>query len=119
MTRLTDFGKELRKIRIDVGERLFDMAKRLDVSAAFLSAVELGEKQIPPGLIEDVIVEYGLDLEAVGRLRQAADRSRATFKLKAHSPIARDTAALLARKFESLNDDDLRRIHDILRKGAQ
>ncbi len=36
---LTSFGKILRKLRIDRSERLLDIAKKLDISVAFLSFV--------------------------------------------------------------------------------
>ena len=36
---LTKFGKELRKIRIEHDEILKDMADKLNVTAAYLSAV--------------------------------------------------------------------------------
>ncbi len=49
---LTEFGKAIRKIRLDKGEILKDMAKRLGISSAFLSAVENGRKNVPEnGLI--------------------------------------------------------------------
>ena len=37
MADLTPFGKAARKIRIDRGETLGDMAEELGISAAFLS----------------------------------------------------------------------------------
>ena len=39
-----NFGKFCRKLRIDRGEILADMAKKLGVSSAFLSKVETGGK---------------------------------------------------------------------------
>ena len=44
---LTVLGKFLRKLRIDRGELLKDMAEKLDVSVSFLSAVENGKKKMP------------------------------------------------------------------------
>ena len=44
---LTSLGKFLRKLRIDIGETLRDMADKLSVSSAFLSAVENGKKKMP------------------------------------------------------------------------
>ena len=41
----TALGKFLRKIRVDNDERLYDMAKRVEVSSAFLSGVENGRKK--------------------------------------------------------------------------
>lgn len=52
---VNNFGKFCRKLRIDRNERLYDMAKRLNVSSAFLSKVENGQKKPPPGSGEIVL----------------------------------------------------------------
>lgn len=41
---VTAFGKFCRKLRIDRGQIMLDMAESLQVSPAFLSAVENGKK---------------------------------------------------------------------------
>ena len=43
---LTEFGKALRRIRLDNDELLKDMADKLKVSSAYLSAVENGKKNL-------------------------------------------------------------------------
>ena len=47
---LTEFGKALRKIRIDRQQLLKDMANKLGVSSAYLSAVENGKRRMPQDL---------------------------------------------------------------------
>lgn len=111
---LTELGKELRKIRIDRDERLLDMAGRLDKSAAFLSAVEVGKKTPPSGFEEAIIKAYGLARDVAERLRQAADRARKAFVIEPNSALGRDTAGLLARRMNDLSQDDLKRIREIL-----
>ena len=44
---VSELGKFLRKLRIDRGEVLLDMAEKLGVSSSFLSAVENGKKRMP------------------------------------------------------------------------
>ena len=57
---LTSFGKFCRKLRIDEGKLLLDMAQQLRVSSAFLSKVENGKAK-PPVEWEDIIKkEYNL-----------------------------------------------------------
>lgn len=60
---LTEFGKAIRKIRLDKGEILKDMAKRLGVSSACMSAVENGRKNVPEKWIDQIIEFYQLDEE--------------------------------------------------------
>ncbi|QJF18294.1 helix-turn-helix domain-containing protein [Phytobacter diazotrophicus] len=44
---LTEFGKAVRKARIDTGYTLLTMAKALGTTPAFLSGLETGSKKIP------------------------------------------------------------------------
>jgi transcriptional regulator with XRE-family HTH domain len=44
---LTEFGQYLRKIRIDCGDLLKDMADKLGVTSSYLSAVETGKRNVP------------------------------------------------------------------------
>jgi hypothetical protein len=111
---LTEIGKELRKLRIDLGERMLDMAANLKISPAFLSAVEVGRKTPPDGFAESVIQAYKLTGEAADKVIRSFDRSRENFKLTANSMFARDTAGLLARKFDSLSEEQLQQIEKIL-----
>lgn len=115
----TDIGKELRKLRVDRDERLLDMSERLDKSSAFISAVERGTKSPPSGFEEIVIRAYQLVGEAALAMRRAADRSRKAFTLEAQSPLARDTAGLMARRMNSLSEDDLKSILEILTKKGK
>jgi transcriptional regulator with XRE-family HTH domain len=57
---VTDFGKICRKIRIDNGEVLKDMAAKLNVTTAYLSAVEIGKRNVPQGWIDLIKNEYRL-----------------------------------------------------------
>lgn len=113
----TELGKKLRKIRIDEEERLLDMARRLEKSAAFISAVETGKKAPPSGFEEIVINVYKLADSAAEAMRRAADRSRKAFTLEANTPLERDTAGLMARKMHILSEKELSEIHSILVKG--
>ena len=49
---VNSFGKFCRRLRIDRGELLADMANRLGVSSAFLSKVENGGKKPPSWMTE-------------------------------------------------------------------
>ena len=117
---ITELGKELRKIRIDREERLLDMAERLEKSAAFISAVEIGKKSPPSGFEESVIKAYSLASDFAEKIRQAADRARKAFLLEPNTDLGKDTAGLLARRMNSLSEDQLKNIQEILsgKKGS-
>ena len=78
---LTSVGRFLRKIRIDKGEILRDMAIKLDVSSAFLSAVENGKKKVPEAWLPELEAMYSLTAEQMGELRDAIAESSDTIVL--------------------------------------
>jgi HTH-type transcriptional regulator, competence development regulator len=116
---LTDFGKELKKLRVDHQERLIDMASRVGKSAAYISALEVGRKPPTGDIVSTITRVYQLCGAAADRLRMAADRAKEVFKLEATDPVARDTAALLARRFSSLSPDQLQKIQKIVNKKTE
>ena len=113
---VTELGKELRKIRIDRDERLLDMAGRLKKSSAFVSAVEVGKKPPPAEFEEQIIKSYQLAQDLAERLRVVADRARKAFTIEPGSMLGRDTAGLLARQMNSLSDEQLNEIQEILKR---
>ena len=113
---VTEFGKELRKIRIDRDERLMDMADKIGKSSAFISAVEVGKKSPPHGF-EDIIAKaYGLAADVGEKLKQVADRARKSFTIEPCSILGRDTAGLMARRMNELSEEQLSEILAILSK---
>ena len=51
---LTEFGKAVRKARIDSGETLLSMAETIGTSPAFLSGMETGRKKVPTEWVEKI-----------------------------------------------------------------
>ena len=119
--KLNEFGKELRKLRIDKSELLKDMADRLGVSPAFISATETGRKPIPADFVGRIGAAYDLADETREWLQRAADSTRTTFEIRlgeSASRQVRETAAVLARQFPNLNSADLDRLLEIFNKGG-
>lgn len=116
---VTEIGKFLRKLRIDKGIRLFDMAKDLGKSAAWLSYIENGRKKIPTNFAEKVAEVYSLTRDEEEKLHEAAAKSATSFKLNVgenSSKVRIDTAYALARKFEEIDDETLGEFLKILRE---
>jgi len=110
-----DLGKELRKIRIDEGERMLEMAERLNISVPYLSAIETGRKQPPLDFTTKLLKAYKKTPPDVAtRITQLCARSRDTFTIPAESSLQKDTAAELALGFARLSDDQLLRIKQIM-----
>ncbi|WP_455466899.1 XRE family transcriptional regulator [Bartonella sp. B39] len=113
---LTPFGKTLRKLRIDHSERLLDMAKKLDISVAFLSSVEIGKKSVPVGMEEKIIELYVLDQETAACLRKESDASRKSFTIKPSGPLSREIVGMFVRSLNSFSQEDLAKLKKLLEK---
>jgi len=75
---LTDFGKAVRKARLDADETLATMAKSLSVSPAFLSAMETGRKKIPDEWVEKITTffkHHGVNVEKLGVYADISNKS--------------------------------------------
>ena len=114
---LTDFGRFLRKIRTDCGEILKDMAEKLNVSAAYLSAVEMGKRNIPEQWVNRISELYNLSEEEKNNLNDAADNSAKSITLSFDniSDSHKETAILFAREFENVDTETLDKIKKLLK----
>ncbi|WP_375660029.1 MULTISPECIES: helix-turn-helix domain-containing protein [unclassified Bartonella] len=111
---VTSFGKILRKLRIDHSERLLDMAKKLDISVSFLSAVEIGKKSVPVGLEEKIIELYALDQEVAEILRRESDACRKSFTIKTSDPLRGEAVGMFFRTLKDFSQEDLEAFKTLL-----
>lgn len=117
---LTDFGKAVRKARIDTGETLGSMADALKVTPAFLSSVETGRKKVPDNLVSqvrDFFRSRGVLLNELDELAAVANRS---VSLEGLSPQHQMLVAGFARS--SLDAETLQKMASLLaaaKKGQQ
>jgi transcriptional regulator with XRE-family HTH domain len=116
ISMLTPFGKELRKLRIDREMRLGEMAKLLEVSAAFLSAVETGKKSVPEAMVSEIGKALKLKSEQVARLKQAAAASviSVRIELREADTEARELAVGFARRFPDLTEQQKQALQKLL-----
>lgn len=122
ISMITNYGKILRKIRIDCDELLKDMADKIGVSSAYLSAVENGNKSPSEKLTDSIIEKYNFDVETSEELRRTSveDIYSTVVQLNLHgkSPVSKDLALSFARQFNSLSEMDINSIKNILSKGG-
>ncbi len=118
---LTSLGKILRSIRIEEGEILRDMAKKLNVSSAFLSAVENGKKKMPESWISKLKDLYSLTPEQISKIKDAAMESSDTVSISIQNASAegKQLAVFFARKFDALDDETAKKIFSILQKHTE
>jgi transcriptional regulator with XRE-family HTH domain len=104
---LTEFGKFCRKLRIDRSELLKDMAEKFDVSAAYLSAVEVGRRNVPPSWPKSLAELYSLNSKDISSMNKAIESSKLQVKisLDGFSANDRNLAVAFAREFKDLDEE--------------
>ena len=117
---VTEFGKCLRKMRIDASEVLGTMAGRLGVSSAYLSSIENGARAIPDSFVKKVAQVYGLSEERTRELEEAEAQTRGAVDVdfgerRTEANVVK-TAVMFARDFSRLTEQQIAQIEDILRQ---
>lgn len=107
---MTPFGAKLRQIRKDRKIALKTMAHALDVSPAYLSALEHGHRG-PPNLhfVQRVILYFNViwdDAEELERLA-ALSHPRVVINTAGLNPAATEFANILATSINDLHETDL------------
>lgn len=111
-------GDYLRDLRLANSQTLKQMADGLDVSSAFLSAVENGKKNMPEKWYELLSHNYNLNGVQLDELRNAVEESSTNIKLNLinANSINRELAISFARSFKDLDEDDSAKILKILER---
>lgn len=116
---LTKFGKFCRKLRIERNEILRDMAEKLNVTVSYLSAVENGNRAIPEEWKNQIISIYCLSDREIEELELSIleTKKEITFKLKNITLEKQEFTLKLARRFDNLTNEEIRKISEILMRG--
>lgn len=107
---MTPLGAKLRQMRAQRGLSLKQMARALNVSSAYLSALEHGRRGKPTWVLLQAIITYFNviwdEAEELQRLAELSD-PRVTIDTGGLSPDATELANRLARDIRHLGPDDL------------
>lgn len=106
---LTKFGQFTRTLRITQQEYLKDMALKLSITPAYLSAVEYGRRNVPFDWVDLLKKEYDLTDDSVEILTRAVLSSRCYDRLDiSHLPFSQKIIlGKLAMNIESIDRDHL------------
>ncbi len=118
---LTSLGRFLRKLRIDRGEILKDMADKLEVSSSFLSAVENGKKRMPSAWNNEIVKLYQLNPDDQITFTKAIAETEESVEMNFSQASCqnREVAISFARKFIDFDDEQVEEIKKILQKGKE
>jgi len=116
---LTDFGRELQKLRKARGERILDMACKMKVSPAFISNIEHGRKEPPSGFDIRLIKAYELRESDMQQLLESFARARSDFTIAAQSNLQKETVAMFARKLPTVSQERLLELQCLLNRSVK
>lgn len=104
---VTKFGKFCRNIRMDHGDLLYDMARKLGVSSAFLSRVENGKAKPPMEWKKIIVSEYQLNTEQELELEKYMSEARENvIRIDSLSQEDKDMMFAFARQLDGLGKDE-------------
>ena len=103
-----------RKLRLERGELLYDMAQTLGVSSAFLSKVENGKKKPPEQWKQIIASEYNLSGDSLEEFEECFfDAVNAdSIDISGYNESDKELMLSFARKFDSLDKALIQRIVD-------
>ena len=119
--QISEYGEFLKHLRIDKREMLRNMAEKLGLKSSYLSAIESGNRDIPPDLTDKICAEYGLDEKQRKELKEAelnTDRKLVQIdmeKINANR-LAKEVVLNFAGKAANLTDKQLSEIKAILNR---
>jgi transcriptional regulator with XRE-family HTH domain len=117
----TLIGQKLRIIRLERGEVLKDMADKLNISSAYLSAMENGKREFNKNLLEQIGELYCLSYEQIDDLYDSYYKSIHQIQINIEnqpSPKA-DLGLVFARKFNDLDDTQIDKILKVLKTKSR
>ncbi|WP_197416842.1 MULTISPECIES: helix-turn-helix domain-containing protein [Leptotrichia] len=109
---VTNLGKKLRKIRIDNDEISSDMARKLEISVSYLSAIENGKRNIPKDLAEKLFKIYQLSDNDKEKILQAISIYSGEMRIRLDSlnEKQQELSLLYAREISKLSDRQIEKI---------
>ena len=113
---MTEFGKELRKLRIDRSEIMRTMAGKLGITSAYLSAIECGKRNIPDDFIDKITTIYELNNEEKAKLEDnaAIANHKVLIDFNYVSDSKRKLVLKFARSFDDIDDRTAKKITALL-----
>lgn len=101
--KLTPFGESVRVLRMKFGLSLKSMAASMEISSAYLSSIEFGEKRLAQKHIDTAIayLKAFATSDQLHDLRQAAEESKDILDMGGLAPNARGQVAAFARKLQN------------------
>ena len=113
---ISSFGSVMRKIRAKTGESLRTCAARLEISAPFLSAMEVGRRPIPSQYPEKIRKIYELTEEEYIELYNSIveTNKRVDLEIEKMNDAQKEVSMTFARKIENADPELVEKLRKVL-----
>ena len=103
---MTNIRRFLKQIRLEHGEVVKDMSKRIGVSISFLCAVERGTRKMPKAIRDRIAKEYDFTEEQEQMFDKAiiSDSNPIKINIKSLSDIKKALVLEISEKIDELSD---------------
>lgn len=118
---LTGFGKFLRILRMDRGELLKNMADNLEISSAYLSSIEMGNREIPKALPQVIIQKYCLTDKEQAEMQRAISESTNNIDISLNNAtnLQKEAALVFARNLDKMTDTNIEEFLKFMEKRGK
>ncbi len=113
---VSNFGLVMREIRSKAGDSLRTCAAKLDISAPFLSAMEVGRRPIPSHYLEKIKSIYDLSEEEYTVLYNSVveTNKRVDIGIDRMTDAQKEVSVTFARKIENADSELVEKLRKVL-----
>ena len=114
---LTALGKVLRRLRLERGELLKDMATAIDVVPSYLSSIENGKNQPTEKFLSSLLNAYQFTVEEIQEVQNAYYETinEIRIDLSDLSSEVSDLGLVFARSIRNLSSEQIGKISEIIK----
>lgn len=113
---ITEFGKCLRRIRLESGSLLKSMADALNITPAYLSSVENGKRKPTRELLAKLCETYDFDCDTKDELFNSFSKTinEITIDTSNTNENQSNLGLVFARKINTLSEEQIKAISNLL-----
>ena len=104
---ITEIGKQLRLLRINTGDSLRTMSTKLGISAAYLSSIENGKRNVPDEFDKLIFSAYSLNEREMKIIKDSIYNSKEKHIVDLTTIDDKKRKVLLALTEENLHEDTI------------
>ena len=113
---ISSFGKVLKEYRNKNNDTLKTLSQKLEISLPYLSAMEVGRKQVPIEIVKKIKELYNLSEDEYNELYMAMldSNNKVDLELSKMDEAQREVSMVFARKIENADPELVEKLRKVL-----